>query len=149
MMPTATTNGLAIVGSLFMLSGLSILGAALLSRTGLAKLSHSKLLSPEKLHTSAWFSLPMIAAGLFLQAAGNMAAIPLGAGLSCLLLALAFMLLLFLMLDETIADALAHVQTVAVLPEQPQFALPPPHVSEPIAAVVPSKREEKGIGHAA
>jgi hypothetical protein len=148
-MPTVTSNGLAIAGSLFMLSGLAILGAALLNRTGLAKVSNSTLLNPEKLHIAAWFALPMIASGLFLQAAGNLAGIPLGTGLSCLLLALALMLLLFLMLDETIADALAQRQAVTLTPEQTQFALPPPQTSEPIAAVVQSKREENGIGHAA
>ena len=43
---------------------------------------------------------------LDLQTAGNLAGVPLGTGLSCLLLALALMLLLFLMLDETIVGAL-------------------------------------------
>ncbi len=149
MIPIATPNGLAIVGSLFMLSGLAILGAALLSRTGLANVTNSKLLSSDKLNIAAWFALPMVAAGLFLQAAGNLTGIPLGAGLSCLLLALSFMLLLYLMLDETIADSLTQRQGLALITEQTQFALPPPQASEPLAAVVQSKREGKGIGHAA
>ncbi len=148
MTPIATPNGLAVAGGLFLLSGLAILGAALLNRTGLARISQSRLLSAEKLHVSAWFALPMIAAGFFLQAAGNMVTVALGSGISCLLLALAFLLLMYLLLDETIADALGQGEAVYATPRQSQFALPPPAAEEPGSALFQPSCEQNGIGHA-
>ena len=121
----ASPHGLAVVGALFMLSGLAILGAALLNRTTLASLV-TKFDSPARLNVAAWFALPMLAFGLFLQAAGNMVAIPIGPGLSALLLALAFGLLMFLMLDETIADVFAQSTGSLLAPGLPQLALPAP-----------------------
>lgn len=101
----ATPHGLAVVGALFMLGGLAILGAALFNRTILSSLT-TTFDTPAKLGVAAWFGLPMLALGLFLQAAGNMAAMPIGPGLTMLLLALGFALLLYAAMDETIADAL-------------------------------------------
>lgn len=101
----ASPHGLAVVGALFMLGGLAILGAALFNRTILSSLT-TTFDGPAKLGVAAWFALPMLAFGLFLQAAGNMAAMPIGPGLTMLLLALGFALLLYVALDETIAEAL-------------------------------------------
>lgn len=120
-----TPQGLAVVGSLFMLSGLAILGAALINRTTLANLK-SSLDTPARLSVAAGFSLPMIAFGLFLQAAGNMAAVNIGPGLTMLLLALAFGLLMFLMLDETIADSMNRRSAVGERAHDDAAALPAP-----------------------
>lgn len=150
MTPIATPNGLAIAGALFMLSGLAILGAALLNRTTLAQFAQSSLLSADKLHTSATFALPIVALGLFLQAAGNLAPMSLGTGLSCLLLALALGLFLFLMLDETIAESVAQRQTVFVSSSrQATFSLPPPATSDVAPPSVAATCEKSDIGHAA
>lgn len=141
MTSVATINGLAIVGALFMLSGLAILGAALLGKTTLADYTHSKFMSAGKLHVAALFGLPLFGLGLFLQAAGNMAPTSIGAGLTALLLALAFTLIVFLMADETIADMLAQRATSTTLPaEAPAPAAAKPDIIEvaaPVSATQP------------
>lgn len=118
----ASPEGLAITGSLFMLSGLAILGAALLSRTALAELVNSRLNSTNKFKVAMWFAIPIIGLGLFLEAVGKMVVMPIGVGQTALLLGLAFTLLMFLMLDETFADALA--KAPAETKEVGQPALP-------------------------
>ena len=120
----ASPHGLAVAGALFMLGGVAILGAALLSRTTLSSLKTS-FDSPSKLGVAAGFGLPMLALGLFLQAAGNMAAVPIGPGLTMLLLALAFALVLYAAMDETIADALER-KTVSSAQDAEPAALPAP-----------------------
>lgn len=128
----ATTHGLAVAGSLFMLGGLAILGATLLNRALLSSLK-TTFDTPAKMSVAGGFAVPLIGLGLFLNAAGNMADVTMGAGLTALLLTLAFGLLLFLMLDETIADALARkAAQPATDRDQPQLALSPP-IREAIA----------------
>lgn len=119
----ATPHGLAVAGALFMLSGLAILGAALLNRTTLATLKTS-FDTPAKLGVAAGFALPMLALGLFLQAAGNMVDVSMGPGITALLLTLAFGLLLYVMLDETIADALERKAAGAVEAVSAATAIP-------------------------
>lgn len=127
----ATPHGLAVAGALFMLSGLAILGAALLNRTTLATLKTS-FDTPAKLGVAAGFALPMLAFGLFLQAAGNMVDVSMGPGLTALLLALAFGLVLYATMDETIADALERravrpaATTAAQAPAAAATSLPAP-----------------------
>lgn len=125
----ASPNGLAIAGALFMLSGLAILGSALLARTSVGSVANSSINSTAKLNVAAWFGLPAIALGLFLQAAGNMVSTPIGTGLTLLMLALAFALALFAMMDETIADVFAQSTGSLLAPGQPQLALPAPGIA--------------------
>lgn len=135
----ASPHGLAVVGALFMLGGLAILGAALFNRTILSSLT-TTFDSPAKLGVAAWFALPMLALGLFLQAAGNMAAMPIGPGLTMLLLALGFALLLYVALDETIAEALER-KAAPVAAEAEADALPAA-VREVITEVAKSEPEK-------
>ena len=120
----ASPHGLAVAGALFMLGGLAILGAALLNRTTLASLKTS-FDTPAKLGVAASFALPMIALGLFLQAAGNMAAVSIGPGLTALLLALGFALLMYATLDETIAEALERKSILSPASAEPAPAVLP------------------------
>ena len=113
----ASPHGLAVAGALFMLGGVAILGAALLNRATLGSLKTS-FDNPAKLGVAAWFALPMLAFGLFLQAAGNMAAVSIGPGLTALLLALSFTLLMYATLDETIAEALERKSVLSATPAE-------------------------------
>lgn len=118
----ASPHGLAVAGALFMLGGVAILGAALLNRATLGSLKTS-FDNPAKLGVAAWFALPMLAFGLFLQAAGNMAAVSIGPGLTALLLALSFTLLMYATLDETIAEALERKPVLSAKPTESSPAL--------------------------
>lgn len=134
----ASPHGLAVAGALFMLGGLAILGAALLNRTTLASLKTS-FDTPAKLGVAASFALPMIALGLFLQAAGNMAAVSIGPGLTALLLALGFALLMYATLDETIAEALERKSILSPASAEPAPAVLPAPVHEAITEVAKSE----------
>lgn len=139
----ASPNGLAIVGALFMLSGLAILGSALLARTSVGPVANSSIDSTAKLNVAAWFGLPAIALGLFLQAAGNMVATPIGSGLTIMLLALAFAMLLFVMMDETLADVFAQRSGTSLAPSTAQLALPAPVETLPDGAT--GAPEQQGL----
>lgn len=132
MTSVATPHGLAVAGALFMLGGLAILGAALLNRALLSSLKTS-FDTPAKLGVSGAFALPLVGFGLFLQAAGNMVDVSIGPGLTALLLALAFGLVVFVLLDEHLADAFAS-RTAQPAESEAQPALPAP-VREAITEV--------------
>jgi hypothetical protein len=140
----ATPNGLAIAGALFMLSGLAVLGAALIARTNIASFAPSKEDLNSKLAIAAGFGLPMVELGLFLQAAGNMVTTSIGPGITMLLLGLALVLLLFVMLDETIAEMMGQ-QASQPKADQVQLALPAPAVAHKVAAEVIEAAPDKGL----
>lgn len=118
-------NGLLIASALFALSGLAILARALFeSYAPLDEAAPSR--SQNKI--AALFGAPLIAIGLFLNGAGQFASGPMGAGLTCLLLSLAFALLLYAMsvgsFDDNTAANIASAGVAADAP--PRLLVPPP-----------------------
>lgn len=143
-MSVATPHGLAVAGALFMLGGLAILGAALLNRALLSSLKTS-FDSPAKMGVTGAFALPLVAFGLFLQAAGNMVDVSIGPGLTSLLLALAFGLVVFVLLDEHLAEAFASKAAHPAGESEVSAALPAPvrdAISE-VAKAAPSSDAPK------
>lgn len=115
-------NGLLIASALFALSGLAILARALFESyasadEGAPSRSQNKI--------AALFGAPLIAIGLFLNGAGQFANGPIGTGLTCLLLSLAFALLLYVMsVGSFDDDVAAHAGVAADVP--PRLLVPPP-----------------------
>lgn len=123
-MLTAQPNGLAVVGSLFLLGGFAVLGAQLLNRQSLANFPNSGFTGTAKTNAAVIFSVSAIIIGYFLQALASVVTVAFGPGLACLGIAMALALLLYLMLDETVTEMF--IPAASVSSRSHQAALPPP-----------------------
>lgn len=116
-------NGLLIASALFALSGLAILARSLFeSYASPDETAPSR--SQNKI--AALFGAPLIAIGLFLNGAGQFASGPMGAGLTCLLLSLAFALLLYAMSVGSFDDDAAANSAGVAADAPPRLLVPPP-----------------------
>ena len=130
-------NWFIIAGSLFALSGTAVLGRAFTSFLDSSGSSPHALYRRNEARVASWFGLPLLGLGFFSQALGQMsssALTPLG---TCFMLALVLSLILYLMLEGSIADHLSRPAKTYV--EAPLIALPPPHRFETIEAPVPDE----------
>lgn len=117
-------NGLLIASALFALSGLAILARALFESYGS---SGDAAPSPSQNKIAALLGAPLIAIGLFLNGAGQFATGPMGPGLACLLLALAFTLLMYAMSAGSFDDDVATASVGAVASDAaPRLLVQPP-----------------------
>lgn len=110
-------NGLLVASALFALAGLAVLARAFFTAYAAPAHSDDKAQQKNQAKVALLFGMPMLAAGLFLNAAGQFATGPMGAGLTCLLLALAFTLLVYAMMESSLADEMASLEQRAVVSE--------------------------------
>lgn len=117
-------NGLLIASALFALSGLAILARALYEAY-----ASSDRAAPSQAQNkvAALFGAPLIGIGLFLNGAGQFATGRMGAGLTCLLLALAFTLLIYAMSAGSFDDDLtAENASAGAADVAPRLLVQPP-----------------------
>ncbi|MEQ1653048.1 MAG: hypothetical protein ABL897_11210 [Hyphomicrobium sp.] len=106
-------NGLLIASTLFALSGLAVLARAFWASLAATQSDAEKKQRKSEALVASWFGFPLVGLGAFLNGAGQFASGPIGAGLTCLLLALAFALLLFAALEGTLTDIFNEKTSVA------------------------------------
>ena len=99
-------NGVLIASTLFALSGLAVLGKAFLASHMTSIAENYRQAQRNESLVATWFGFPILGASAFLSGVGQFVSGPLGAGIVSLLLGLAFVLLLYAMLEGTIADGL-------------------------------------------
>jgi hypothetical protein len=103
---TPNPNGLLIASTLFALSGIALFAKTVLYSKATPHTNAERYAQHIDNRVASWFALPMLGVGAFLHGVGQLTASPLGAGLICLILALALTLILYAALEGSIADAL-------------------------------------------
>ena len=137
----SSPNGLLIASALFALSGLAVLVRAFYALYSAPSAASDKTQQKSEAQVAAWFGLPMLAASFFLSGAGQFAAGPLGVGLTCLLLALAFTLLLYVMMEGSFADTLTLANRSGVATETARRP-----VAQPPKLIAVEAHEENNLG---
>ncbi|NOT69965.1 MAG: hypothetical protein HOP09_01395 [Hyphomicrobium sp.] len=118
-------NGLLIASMLFALSGIAVLTRAFWASIAVVQSEGEGRQRKNEALVASWFGFPLLGAAAFLSGVAQFATAPLGAGLACLLLALAFVLLLYAALEGNFADAL-NDRRQAVVEAQRRPLLSPP-----------------------
>lgn len=121
----ANPNGVLIASTLFALSGIAVLARAYLSAVSPAASDAEKFRRQNETKVAGWFGLPILGTGLFLQGVGQFVSSPLGAGLTFLLLGLAFTLLIYAAINDLLVDQMP-VSQDAVAAEPARRPLPAP-----------------------
>ena len=136
MTPTPDHNWLIIAGALFALSGTALLGKAFLSYLDAPQSGALPETKRNEARVASWLGLPMLGLGFFSQAAGQVATASLSPLVTSFMLALAFTLLLYGMLESSFVDHLS--QSAHITADPPRMALPAPHRLEAIEHSLPS-----------
>lgn len=120
-------NGLLIASALFALSGLAILARALFEAYESPAATDGATKQSGRTKVAVMAGVPLLAIGLFLNGAGQFATGRMGPGVSCLLLALAFSLLLYVMYDGLLGDEVAASDVRSSAPDAtPRLVAPQP-----------------------
>lgn len=118
-------NGLLIASSLFALGGIAILARAFWATAAVTQSDAESRQRKNEALVASWFGFPLLGLAVFLNGAAQFASVSLGAGLTILLLALAFVLLFYAALEGSFADAL-NDEPEAALESQRRPLLAPP-----------------------
>ncbi|MEQ1718164.1 MAG: hypothetical protein ABL907_19660 [Hyphomicrobium sp.] len=102
----ANPNGLLIASTLFALAGIAVLAKTMLAPDSASETAAAKQRRHNEARVASWFGLPMLGGAAFLHGVGQFVSGPLGAGLVCLLLALALTLACYAALESSLADGL-------------------------------------------
>jgi len=129
MSSVATSNWLAIAGALYALAGMGFVAKAALTNAGFDASPQERQSAQARRELNIWFGLPVLAAGFFMQAMGGMGAVPFSGVFACLMLLLAFGMLLFVALEDTILDLFGD-RVVTAARSKPNIALLPSPVQE-------------------
>ena len=131
-------NWLIIVGALFSLSGIALLGKAFWAFLDAPASGGQSVLKRNEARVASWFGLPMLGIGFFSQAAGQMTTAHSSPLTTCFMLALALTLLLYGMLEANLVESIS--APAMAKPETPRIALPPPNRMEVIETTVDDVR---------
>lgn len=140
----ANPNGLLIASTLFALSGIAILAQSMLASSTTPTSDADAQRRRAHARIANWVGLPLLGGAAFLHGVGQFATGPIGPGLTCLLLALAFSLLVYAMVEDQIADDMTPRADVAVESAR-RLAIAPPKLKavetiEPMADVADVSR---------
>jgi hypothetical protein len=100
----ANPNWLAIAAAFFIVCGLGILARAFLAGATESSDAEQRRIASGQKQVNLWLGAPLLGIGFFAQAASQLGTTPLNAFITIMLLTLAFGLLLYGCLEETLVD---------------------------------------------